>query len=152
IRGLGLPLAVIVLIEMGNEAKAAATAALLAGANDYVIQRGDYQERLLHKLGTLSRHRPLAAQHDSPLIALYVGQDEEEIVNLKHFVLRHAYHIYLEVARSWDEALWQLAPAGKSSEYDLIVLDAHLPGLNVSEALSELYQERKLDIPLLLIA
>src|SRR5690242_1596938 len=143
LRGMGLTQEIIVLIEAGDDVKAAARAALAAGASDYVIQHGDYRERLRRNLSETPHQRRLrVALHGSPLLALYVGQNDEDIARINQCILRFSPYVYLEVARSWSEALERVAPSGVPGGYDVILLDSRLPKPGVAEALQDLYQTR----------
>src|SRR5262245_61441042 len=150
IRERGLPLAVVVITGAGDEETA--VAALKAGADDYVAKRNGYLEKLPPTLeSALYHHRAWATRQTRPLKALYVEHHNADIDLTRRHLQRYAPHIQLDVALTATEAIARLTQTGEASQYDVILLDYRLPGLNALEALKELRQDRGLDIPVVLV-
>ena len=87
IRENSLPLAVVVITGMGDEETA--VEALKARANDYVIKRKDYLDRLPIALeSALNHYRADAARRDHPLHVLYAESELQEIeTTRRHFAV-----------------------------------------------------------------
>ncbi|GEM_PF-173093 len=148
IRERALPLAVVVITGSGDEETA--VAALKAGADDYVVKRNDYLERLPLTLES-AWLRARAERQARPLKALYAEHHETDIDLTRRHLQRYAPHIHLDVAPTATEALARLSLLGEANRYDVILLDYRLPGLNALAALKELRQDRGPDIPVVLI-
>jgi PAS domain S-box-containing protein len=155
IRDRALPLAVVIVTGSGDEDTA--VAALKAGADDYLVKRDDYLERLPLVLDSaLGRRRVEAARHARPVRVLYAEHDAADIELTRRHIARYAPHIRLDIVSTGAEALQRLfQPPGASNSdnaaYGLFLLDYHLPGANALDILKELRQGRNLDIPIVLI-
>ncbi len=150
IRARALPLAVVLITGVGDEETAVAV--LKAGANDYVVKRGDYLARLPLTLeGALRHYRAEAVRHARPLRVLYAEDNATDVDLLRRHLAIHAPHIHLDMVSTAADALQRLPVRGHVSDYDLLLLDYRLPGLNALEMLKELYQVRGLDMPVVLV-
>ena len=151
IRDRALPLATVVLTGSGDEE--AAVAALKAGADDYLVKRGDYLTRLPLALETaLNRFRAEAARTSRPLRVLYAEHNAADIDLTRRHLVRHAPHIHLEVVNTGHEVLQRFPTASPESRpCDVILLDYRLPRLDALELLKVLRQERGLDLPIVLV-
>ncbi|MDX1605670.1 MAG: diguanylate cyclase, partial [Candidatus Competibacterales bacterium] len=151
IRERGLPLAVIILTGTGDQDSA--VTALKSGADDYLVKRGDYLERLPRALTTaLARFRTESARHGRNLQVLYVEHQAADIDLTRRHLARHAPYITLTPAGSVEEALRRL-PEGpqEANPYQLVLMDYRLPGTDAFELAKLLLEERRLDLPLILI-
>ena len=148
IRAQALPLAVVVITGTGDEETA--VAALKAGADDYVVKRKDYLDRLPLTLeSALDHYRASATRHSRPLRALYAEYDLKDVDLTRRHFSRHASHIHIDVVSNGPEVLRRLQIGDVM--YDVLLLDYRLPGLDALELLKELRLAHKLDIPIVLV-
>ena len=149
IRDRGLPLAVVVITGTGDEETA--IAALKTGADDYVVKRKDYVERLPATLeSALYRYRAEAERRTRPLRVLYAGHDQTDVGVTRHYMASHASHIHLDTVSTGVEAIHRLTKDRGHCEYDVILLDYSLSGLDALELLKELRLTHQLDVPVVL--
>lgn len=150
IREKNLPLPVVVITGAGDEETA--VTALKAGADDYITKRGDYIERLPITLeDSLHRFRAQEARRSRPLNVLYAERNKMDAeLTIDHF-LQYVPYIRLKVVTTGTEVLREVQQSDGKGEYDVILLDYRLPGLNALEVLKELRQNRGFDIPVLLV-
>ncbi|QDF98771.1 two-component system response regulator [Azoarcus sp. DD4] len=151
VRERKLPFAFIVLTGSGDQG--AAVAALKAGADDYLVKDGDYLERLPHTIvAAVERGRAELASRSRPIRVLYAEHHHFDIdLTLRH--LAHvAPHLKLETVGS-AEAVLQRLPSGPecASDVDVLLVDYLLPGLNALDLTKILRQQRRLDIPIVMV-
>jgi PAS domain S-box-containing protein len=155
VRDNQLPISIVILTGVGNEATA--VAALKAGANDYVVKGTDYLVRLPIILE--NAHRRFAAEYvryARPLHVLYAEWNEADIDQTQRHMVRYAPHICLDIVGSAQEILHRLATSGGLATpdghlYEVILLDYHLPGMSGLELLKELLETRRVDLPVVLV-
>ncbi|HEU4796749.1 MAG TPA: sigma 54-interacting transcriptional regulator [Pyrinomonadaceae bacterium] len=137
IRENSLPLAVVVITGMGDEETA--VEALKARANDYVIKRKDYLDRLPIALeSALNHYRADAARRDHPLHVLYAESELQEIETTRRHFAVHADHLHLEVVSTGSAVLSALQPHQGPLKYDVLLMNIGLPDRNGLEVLKEL--------------
>jgi PAS domain S-box-containing protein len=148
IRESSLPVAVVIVTGVGDEETA--VAALKARADDYVVKRKGYLERLAVVLESASNHYQAdAARRSNPLRVLYAAYDGVEIeATRKHFAVQ-ADHIYLAVVNTGPEALSTLRDS--AIQYEVLLLDFQLPGLPALDVLREVRLKNGLDTPVVLL-
>jgi PAS domain S-box-containing protein len=150
IRDRALALAVVVITGTGDEETA--VAALKTGADDYVTKRKGYLERLSLMLeSALHHYRASAARHARPLRVLYAEHDPKDVDFTRRHFSKHAGHVHIDVVSTGPEALQRLQSTGGDDDYDVLLLDYRLPGLDALELLKELRLIQKLDIPVVLV-
>lgn len=151
IRAHKLPLAVVMITGAGDE-KTVVTA-LHAGADDYVVKRGDYLTRLPATLHSALMHfRTNRARQIRLLRVLYAEHNDADTDLMRRYLSRHAPQLQIEIAHTAVQVLNHLPMHNNSPcHYDLLLLDYRLLGMNGLELLKELRQVRMLDIPILII-
>jgi len=149
IREKSLPLAVVLITGAGDEETA--VAALKGRADDYIIKRKDYLDRLPVTLeSALSHYRAEAARLSNPLNVLYLERDQTNAEKTSgHFVV-HASHIHLELVSTWSAALLALQSTDAHS-YDVVVMNLLLRDLNALEILKEFRLTHGHDVPVVLL-
>jgi diguanylate cyclase (GGDEF)-like protein/PAS domain S-box-containing protein len=151
VRERALPLAVVILTGSGDQD--AAIAALKADANDYLVKRGDYLERLPRTLSSaLARFRDASQRRSRVLRVLHVEHNAFDVDLMHRHLAQHAPHIRLTTASSAQEALARLPlTPSEVADFDLLLLDYRLPGMDGLELTKILREERNLDLPIVLI-
>lgn len=151
IREQRMPLAVVILTGSGDQT--AAVAALQAGADDYLAKGGAAQGQLATILrDAIRRFGESQAHRAHPLRVLYVDHSAADIDLTRRHLARHAPHIRLTVAPDAEQALARLsADIHTSMDYDVVLLDYRLPGLDALEVVKILRAEQGLDIPIVIV-
>jgi diguanylate cyclase (GGDEF)-like protein/PAS domain S-box-containing protein len=152
VREHNLPLAVVILTGSGDQQSA--VAALKAGADDYLVKRGDYAQRLVAVLpAALERYQINQARLNKPLRVLYAEPNAFDVDLTQRYFAQNAPHIRLEIVTSGPAVLEFLPSVGeeKPAYCDVLLLDYRLPGLDALDIVKVLRQERGLDIPMVLV-
>ncbi|MTW19689.1 EAL domain-containing protein [Allochromatium palmeri] len=152
IRERRLPLAVVVLTGSGDQD--AAIAALQAGADDYLSKGERTLERLPATLRDAWRRFRLAQTRQArPLRVLYAEHNPADIDLTRRHLARYAPHIRLTMVQDASQILEHLpADPHALAEFDLLLLDYRLPGLDALETIKILRAERGLDIPIIMVS
>ncbi|WP_295407148.1 EAL domain-containing protein [uncultured Thiocystis sp.] len=152
IREQGLPLAVVMLTGSGDQE--AAIAALQAGADDYLTKGSDTLERLPATLrDAWKRFHEANARHANHIRVLYAEHNAADIDLTRRHLARHAPHIRLTVVADVEQALACLPSAARTpSDFDVVLLDYRLPGLDALDAIKILRAERGLEIPIVMVS
>jgi len=151
IRERGLSIGVVILTGSGDEETA--VAALKAGAHDYLVKQDDYLANLPDALeSALTRYHREVDLRTRPLRVVYVERHDGDIKMTRRHLGRYAPHIRLEVFHTSEEALKYLPQSPDiPCRCDVVLLDYRLPGLNALEALKIIRNERRLDLPVVLV-
>lgn len=148
IRENSVPVAVVIVTGVGDEETA--VTALKARADDYVVKRKEYLERLpLILASALTHYRADAARREHPLRVLYAETNSPDIERTRRHLSVHADHIQLDVTTTPPQnvAAWREETAG----YDVVLLAFQLPEPNALHLLRELSLNEQHDTPLVLI-
>lgn len=107
VRNAGWPLAVVIITGYGDPD--AAASAIQAGANDYLVKRADYLERLGPHLQSAWQHYQMvqAAARQTLRVLLVEHDAFDADLALRH-IQKHAPHIQLVAVNSAYEALQRL--------------------------------------------
>ncbi len=151
IRHRSLPLAVVALTSQGDEALV--LAALKAGANDYLAKSDDIAERVgVTARAALAAFRDDSARHAQALRVLYVEHSALDVDLTRRHFDAHAAHLQLAWVADAAAALERL-PAGpdEGARFDVLLLDFRLAGDSGLDLLKIVRQDRKLDLPVVLV-
>ena len=150
IRGQALPLAVVVITGRGDEETAVTV--LKAGADDYVVKRDNYVERLPLTLeSALHRYHADVIRRAHPLRVLYAEHNPTDIDLTRRHLERYAPYITLEAMHTAPDVIARLTSVETTNTYDVVLLDYRLPGMNALELLKELHERYRLEIPVVLV-
>ena len=148
IRENAVPLAVVIVTGVGDEETA--VAALKARADDYVVKRKGYLERLpLILESALNHYNADAARRSNPLKVLYLETSSLDIETTRHQLAVHADHIHLEIVPTVHEMLSRLSGAGV--RYDVVLMDYQVSEPDAVQVLRELSLKADQDIPIVLL-
>lgn len=147
-REKGVQLATVILTGSGDERSA--VAALKAGVDDYLVKRGDYLQQLPQVLeSAIASFSKGMARLNHPLRVLYAEHHSLDIELTRRHMERHAAHMRLDAVTSAAEALRRLKAA--PNNYDVILLDYRLIGMNALELLRDIKQDGSLRHPVVLV-
>jgi CheY-like chemotaxis protein len=151
VRTVRRPVAVVILTGSGDQE--AAVAALKAGADDYLVKRDDYLERLPRTLGAaLARFHQRVERGSRLLRVLQVDHNRFDVDLTRRHLAQHAPHIRVVAVHDAAHALEQLPTrAGQPCEFDLLMVDYRLPGMDGLELTKVLREERGLELPIVLV-
>lgn len=152
IREQSLPMAVVMLTGSGDQQ--AVVAALQAGADDYLSKGASSLERLPATLhDACKRFQAAHTRRSRPLRVLYAEHAISDIDLTRRHLARFAPHIKLTIARDAAEVLQRLpTDMTTPADFDVVLLDYRLPGLDALEAVKVLRAERGLDIPIVIVS
>ena len=150
IRGHSLPVAVVILTGQGDEE--AAVAALKAGADDYVIKKGDYLDRLPDLLGAALESYCKTRDIGSQLLKiLYLEHNPADVDLTRRHLKRHAPHIQMDAIFSVSEFYHHLDQPDAFASYSALLLDYRLPRENALEIVKRIKQSSNPNIPVILV-
>ena len=151
IRRQSLSLAVVMLTGSGDQK--AAVVALQVGADDYLTKSTASLERLAVTLRNACARFPTStAAHSRSLRVLYAEHHAADIDLARRHLARYAPHIQLTVVGDADQVLHSLpADSASPADFDVVLLDYRLPGLDALEVVKVLRTERGLDIPIVIV-
>ncbi|HKR15418.1 MAG TPA: sigma 54-interacting transcriptional regulator [Pyrinomonadaceae bacterium] len=148
VREESLPLAVVIVTGMGDEETA--VAALKARADDYVVKRAGYLDKLPGVLeSALNHYQADAARRAHRLNVLYAENNLADIETTRRHLAVHAGHIHVDVVTTASETLSIMQE--KSDEYDVLLMDFQLPEPNALDVLRELALRDGNSTPIVLV-
>jgi PAS domain S-box-containing protein len=149
IRQSSLPLAVVIVTGVGDEDTA--VAALKARADDYVVKRTGYLDKLPIVLESAFNHyRAEAARRANPLKILCLEANWTDIESTRRHLAVHADHIHLEVVSEPSAEIFSNLREN-SKRYDVVLMNIHFPGQNALHVLRQLSLDSNQDTPLVLV-
>jgi diguanylate cyclase (GGDEF)-like protein len=149
IRHRQLPVATVLLTGSGDEQSV--IRALKLQADDYLVKRTDYLERLPATLTyALERCRREHSRRSKLLCVLYAehNHDDAELTRM-HFA-RHAPHIRLEIVPGAAGVLACLERED-AKQYQVLLLDYRLAGMDALELIKNVRQTQARDLPIVLV-
>ena len=147
IRESALPVAVVIVTGMGDEETA--VTALKARADDYVVKRTGYLDRLPLILESAFNHYHAdAARRENPLRVLYADANPFDVDSTRRHLAVHADHIMLDTATNAAQTLSQLRD--NATRYHVVLIDYELPEQNALHLLRELSLKGN-QIPIVLV-
>ncbi|WP_374337964.1 EAL domain-containing protein [Methyloversatilis sp.] len=150
VREQGLPLAVVVLTGSGDGN--AAIAALKAGADDYLIKRDQYLERLPRVLeAAVKRQSKMKARRDRPIRVLSAGAGSE-LEPMRRHLVQHAPHIRFDSVCEAREVIARLSLPGEDAAVDVLLLDAGMQPSTALELVRHIRLECLLQLPVVMTA
>lgn len=152
VRERQLPVAVVILTGSGDQD--AAIAALKAGADDYLVKRDGYLNNLPAALALAeTRFRQHADRNRRILRVLQVEHNAFDADLTRRHLSHHAPHIRLTRAATAPEALQLIGDTGDAGlNFDVILADYRLPGMDGLELTKILREERGLDVAIVLVS
>lgn len=126
-----------------------ATTALKIGANDYIPKTPGFHKRIITEIEFTLAQSLTSRQH---LSVLYVEHNKADVDLTQLYFKKHAPNIRLTVVSNGEEVLDLLPNLGDSvCNYDILLLDYNLPGLNALEISKTIRLERKLSIGIVIV-
>lgn len=151
VREQGIMLAVVVLTGSGDSN--AAIAALKAGADDYLIKRDQYLERLPRVLdAALLRQRSMTARRDRPIRVLSAGASAGDLDGMRRHLQKHAPHIRLDAVVVIDDVPSRLPRADEDIGFDVLLLDGGPGPAEALELVRHIRLERLMQLPVVMVA
>ena len=152
IRERALPLTVVMLTGSGDQA--AAIASLQSGADDYVPKTVEAYAHLPATLvGARKRFSERTGVQSNALHVLYAEHNDADVDLTRRYLSRHAPFIKLTVVPDAILALSHIPPnAAAECEYDVLLLDYRLPGIDALDVVRTIRNERALDIPIVVVS
>lgn len=144
-----------VVIVTGSDDHDKVVAAYKASVDGYVIKEGDYLERLPHVLhSAFMRFRTSGVHRNSLLLrVLYVEHNSFDLDLVRRHLAKHAPHINLTAVTSAQDALALLPDSPEqTSDFDIVLVDYCLPGMDGLKFVRVLREERNLHIPIVMVS
>ena len=150
IRGHSLPVAVVLLTGQGDEA--AAVSALKAGADDYVIKKQGYLDKLPkileEALASYCETKDIGVQL---LKILYLEHNQVDVDLTRRHLEQHAPHIQMDAIFSVHDFYQQIKQSDVLAPYSALLLDYRLPQENALEIVKMIKESSNPDIPVILV-
>lgn len=150
IRGHSLPVAVVLLTGQGDEE--AAVAALKAGADDYMVKKKGYLDKLPALLKNALSSYNQTKDNQVPLLkVLYLEHNQTDVDLTRRHLDRYAPHIQMDILHEVTEFYAKLDQNGQLKSYSALLLDYRLPKENALEVLQRITHSPHNTIPVILV-
>jgi len=150
IRGHSIPVAVVLLTGQGNEQSA--VAALKAGADDYIVKKSGYLDKLPKLLeDAVVSYREEKRVGIQSLNVLYIEHNHADVDLTRRHFARYAPHIQLETVGRVSDFFEMVRQADALSQYSALLLDYRLPQENALEILTRISISPNAGIPVVLV-
>ncbi|MCK9451113.1 MAG: response regulator [Bacteroidales bacterium] len=148
-RALNFP--VIILTGIGDEELA--VAALKSGADDFIVKQSGYISQLPNIINIAIANFKKNEVYKSEVInVLYIEHHKADIDFTVRHLLKYAPHIQIEVLATAEEALLKIDTlTAESINYQVILIDYRLPGMDALELIKTIRQQLKLCVPIILV-
>ncbi|MCX6056437.1 MAG: response regulator [Chloroflexi bacterium] len=142
-----IQVAVVMVTGQGDEETAITS--LKAGAVDYVIKRQNYLKDLPDTLRkALKKYKEINKKRVQRIRVLYGEHNLIDIDMTKRSFQAYAPHIDLEVMTNLEEIQNEITLRAGTHSFDVLLLDYHLPGKNITEFIKDLRETNK-EIPVI---
>lgn len=152
IRQAEMDVAVVMLTGSGNEEVAVTT--LKSGADDYVVKRQGYISKLPQIISfAISNHKKGIRQKAEIIDVLYIEHHSADVDLTFRYLRQFAPNIHIHAVPKAEIALALMGEGEEISpvSYKVILIDYHLPGINALEFIKIIRQEKKNNIPIILV-
>lgn len=150
VRNRRLPLAVVIVTGSGDENTV--LGALRAGANDYLIKRGDFLANLPHTLrAALDQFRTEVGRRARLIRVLHAEPCAEDLEATVQTFARHAPHFVVEPVYTAGEVRARLQASGEARSPQVLLIEHHPPNTTAIDLLKELRQVQRLDVPVVFL-
>jgi diguanylate cyclase (GGDEF)-like protein len=150
VRGKHLSLPVVVITGSADEEMLLSL--LRAGADDYVIKRNNFQEKLILVLrAAFDKFHTETRRRTASLRILYVEPNTQDSQFAKAQLAVTAPNLHVESIQTVEQVFQYFADDDSNYGIDVLLLGYRLPGVSVTDILKELCQVRGLDLPIILI-
>ena len=138
-----------IIILTGEGSEEIATAALKAGANDYITKKFGYYKLIPDQIEFTVKHALESKKH---LSVLYVEHHKSDKDLTQHYFKNNAPQIHFTFVSTGEEAL-NLLPVNDDIKcnFDVLLLDYQLPGFNALEISKIIRHERNLSIAIVIV-
>jgi formate hydrogenlyase transcriptional activator len=148
IRENSLPLAVVIVTGVGDEETA--VTALKARADDYVVKRKAYLDKLPVILESAVNHyRADAVRRANALSVLYLETNPWDIETTRRHFAVHADHIQLEIVTTVPEMLWRMTEGAE--HFQAVLMNYEVAEASTLQVLRELSLRDKQETPIVLV-
>ena len=150
VRGKRLSLPVVVITGSADEEMLLSL--LRAGADDYVIKRNNFQEKLVLVLrAAFDKFHTETRRRAASLRILYVEPNAQDSQLAEAQLAITAPNLHVESIQTVEQVFQYFADADSNYGIDVLLLGYRLLGVSVTDILKELCQTRGLDLPIILI-
>lgn len=137
IRTNHMPYAVVIITGQNDEPSALTV--LKSGADDYISKGQGYLKELPSVLeNALKRFKSENDMQKHSLKVLYAEHVVTDIDLTRRHLAAHSPFIHLEVVNTAPQILAELKKKDNQVDWDVILLDYHLPGMNALDAIREI--------------
>ena len=150
VRSKHLSLPVVVITGSADEEMLLSL--LRAGADDYVIKRNNFQEKLVLVLrAAFDKFHTETRRRAASLRILYVEPNAQDSQLAETQLAITAPNLHVESIQTVEQVFQYFADADSNYRIDVLLLGYRLLGVSVTDILKELCQIRGLDLPIILI-